>query len=74
MLVSPGQAGTSVRSRFGSPLSSKVLVCGQSCDFASHNEGNIKTALIAAHLNAGVILVVLLLQMLLYVHRDHKAH
>ena len=29
-----------------------------SCDFVPHNEGNIKMALIAAHLNAEVIQVV----------------
>ena len=40
---------------FGSPFSSKVVVCGQSCDFVPHNK-NIKMALTSAHLNAGVIL------------------
>ena len=36
-------------------LFKKVVVCGQSCDFVHHS---IKMALIAAHLNAGIILVV----------------
>ena len=46
----------SVRIRFGSTLSSKVAVL--SCDFVPHNQRHIKVSLIAAHLDAGVILVV----------------
>ena len=38
-----------------SPLSSKVVVCGH---FVPHNQQNIKMALITAHLNEGVILLV----------------
>ena len=44
--------GTSVLIRFGSPFTSKVVVCGH-CLVAL-----LKMALIAAHLNAEVILVV----------------
>ena len=44
--------GTSVRIRFGSPFSSKVVVSGHCLVTLS------LMALIAAHLNAGVILVV----------------
>ena len=60
--------GTSVRIRFGSPFSSKVVVCGhclvRSVDTVlwlcpSQLMGNIKMALVAAHLNAGVILAVI---------------
>ena len=52
--------GTSVRIRFGSPLI-VFTSCGLwtlSCDSVPHNSGNIQMTLIAAHLNAGVILVV----------------
>ena len=49
--------GTTVRIRFGSLFSSKVVVCGH-YGFVPHNYRNIKMALIAAHLNAEVILVV----------------
>ena len=51
--------GTSVRIRFGSPFSSKLVVCGHCLVTLSLtiNE-TFKMALIAAHLNAGVILVV----------------
>ena len=51
--------GTSVRIRFGSPFSSKVVVCGQSCDFVLHNYETLKClSSLHAHLNAEVILVV----------------
>ena len=51
---------TSVRYRFGSPFSSKnVVVCGHCLVTLSITSyWNIKMALIAAHLNAEVILVV----------------
>ena len=49
----------SVRFPFGSSLSSKLVVYGHSlCDFALHKVLSIKTAPIAVHLNAGVVLVV----------------
>ena len=50
---------TSVRFCFGSPFSSKVAVCGHCLVTLSVTSYcNIKMALTAAHLNAGIILVV----------------
>ena len=47
--------------RFGSPFSSKIVVCGHYLvTLPLTMNQNIKTALIAAHLNAELILVVTL--------------
>ena len=48
--------GISVRFRFGSPFSSRIVIYGH-CLVTLSFTINIKIARIAAHLNAGVILV-----------------
>ena len=52
------QSDLTVRIRFGSPSSSKVVVCGHCPVTVHHLLLTHEMALIAAHLNAGIILVV----------------